>query len=113
MNIKSIKWIVPVLLVIPLVNGCLKNDYNDKLNEEADKLAKHIETLRNQGADIQTIDLSGDKMYYQLLGSGQTMGTSPVFNDFILIDYVRKDLDGNIFFTNEPQVADSWSAYTA
>jgi hypothetical protein len=95
------------LFVLTLLTGCLKNDWEERQKEEAEKLAKHIETLRNQGLDIETREVMDEDMYILLLGSDPNPGLSPEPGDYIILDYVRKDL---LFTTFESQ-ADSWTHY--
>ena len=99
------------LFILFLLTGCLKNDWEERQKEEADALAKHIETLRNQGLDIETREVMNYDMYVMFLGSDPNPGTTPELNDYVIIDYIRKDLDGNILFTNVNSLADSWDPY--
>jgi hypothetical protein len=100
-----------VLLLLSLLTSCLKSDWEERQNEEADRLAKNIETLRNQGLDIKTSEVMGYDMYYLFLGSDPNTGPKPSINDYIIIDYARKDLDGNVIFTNMSSLAGSWDPY--
>ena len=99
------------LVIISLLSGCLKNDWEERQKEEADKLAKHIELLRNQGLDIESREVKDYDMYVLMLGSDPNSGPTPELNDYIIIDYIRKDLDGNILFTNVNSLADSWDSF--
>ena len=99
------------LLILSLLSGCLKSDWEKRQNEEADRLANHIELLRNQGLDIETREVLDYDMYVLLLGSDPNPGPTPELNDYIIIDYVRKDLDGNILFTSIESQADDWVYY--
>jgi FKBP-type peptidyl-prolyl cis-trans isomerase len=105
------KLIWPGLLMLFLLTGCLKNDWEEREKEEADKLEKYIENLRSQGLNIETREVSGYNMYYLLLGSDPEQGLTPQMNDYVIIDYIRRDLDGNVLFTNVGSQADNWSAY--
>ncbi|HJX71893.1 MAG TPA: hypothetical protein VJ346_08075, partial [Bacteroidales bacterium] len=62
------------LLILFLLTGCLKNDWEERQKEEADILEKHIENLRSQGLNIETIEVSDYDMYYLLLGSDPNPG---------------------------------------
>ena len=99
------------LLILSLLSGCLKSDWEKRQKEEADRLANHIEFLRNQGLDIETREVLDYDMYVLLLGSDPNPGPTPELNDYIIIDYVRKDLDGNILFTSIESQADDWVYY--
>lgn len=99
------------LVIISLLSGCLKNDWEERQKEEADKLAKHIDLLRNKGLDIENREVMDYDMYILRLGSDPNPGLSPEPGDYIIIDYVRKDLDGNILFTTIESMADGWAYY--
>ncbi len=105
------KLVGPGMLILFLLNGCLNNDWEERQKEEADILEKHIENLRSQGLNIETLEVSGYNMYYLLNGSDPAQGPTPELNDYVIIDYIRRDLDGNVLFTNVDSEADNWSVY--
>lgn len=108
---RVVKLMWPGLLMLFFLTGCLKNDWEERQEEEADILEKHIENLRSQGLNIETREVSGYDMYYLLLGSDPDQGPTPEMNDYVIIDYIRRDLDGNVLFTNVGSQADNWNAY--
>lgn len=108
-NVFDLVW--TCLLILSLLTGCLNNDWEERQKEEADKLEKYIENLRDQGLDIETMEVLDYDMYYLLIGSDPQTGKKPVKNDYVIIDYIRRDLDGNILFTNVDSLADSWVYY--
>ncbi len=111
MRKKAFDLIWTCLLTLFLLSGCLKSDWEDRQKEEADNLAKHIENLRSQGLNIETREVFDYDMYILFLGSDPNSNPVPEMDNYIIIDYIRKDLDGNILFTNMSSQADNWSSY--
>ena len=88
-------------IALTIFSACsLSNDWEEKEKEEISTLEKHIDNLRSQGAVIEDKDISSYTLYYEDLGDFATPGISPVTNDYIIIDYVRKDLSGEIIYTS-------------
>lgn len=108
----NIYAIISGFIAITMFSGCaLNNDWEEKEKEEITRLEQHIARLRSQGAIIDDKEIGTYTWYYQDLGYFTTPGISPVRDNYIIIDYVEKNLIGDILYTNVDSLASKWSLY--
>ncbi len=97
-----------------MLSGCnLNNDWEEKEKDEISTLEKHITDLKAQGAVIEDKEIASYTMYFENLGDFATPGISPVGNDYIIIDYVRRELSGEIIYTNYDSLMSSWTLFNS
>ena len=92
--------------------GCkLNNDWEEMEKDELNKFSQYISNLQSQGADLQSNVIGSYTWYYEDLGNFAEPGISPVLNDYIILDYVRRELSGDIVYTNIDSLADDWTIF--
>ncbi|MFO7658238.1 MAG: hypothetical protein R6W78_14350 [Bacteroidales bacterium] len=101
-----------IIMTLVLFSACsLNNDWEEREKEEIKKLETHIASLKAQGAEIVDYEMSSYTWYFEDMGFFAAPGVSPVVNDYILVDYVRRSLDGDIKFTNIDSLIPEWDTY--
>ncbi|MBN2613218.1 MAG: hypothetical protein JXB00_16815 [Bacteroidales bacterium] len=109
---KNIYGATGIFLALVLFSACsLNNEWEELEKEEIKKLETHIATLKSQGAEIVDFELGSYTWYFEDLGNFADAGESPELDDYILVDYVRRDLDGDILFTNIDSLIPDWDTY--
>jgi FKBP-type peptidyl-prolyl cis-trans isomerase len=128
MNTKIITGIIALAIAFS-GTSCIKTDTTDTTNNEKVLLASYVKLIKNNylktlKADTSyhrldtTLRQTADGLYYILIDSGMPGSTKPVSTDYALVNFTGRldfntpnvaDLNGKIFETNDPIVANAAS----
>ncbi len=109
---KGIQNFALLSVLLTIFSGCIKDDWKEKEKEEKDRIESYIADLQSTGHDVQEIELEeyNESFYYILLNDAGTE-KYPVKDDYILINYVGKNLLDDIYETNIESYANDWTNY--
>ena len=82
---------------------CSTDPWDDKRKEEQDKIDRYVGSLRAQGYEVQEVN----GIYFIHHGSNPT-GDTLETDDYMIINFIGRDLDGNIYETNINALKDQW-----